>query len=429
MTRSRGDDARHCTRRALLGWAAASAALTTQRRVAAAPDRIVIRGANVLRPNDAPLVDAELVIEGEDIARIGTRQGPVDAAGVINATGKTMSAGLTDLLTTTGLVEVELEGESRDDAEGTDDPVRAAFFAADGYDPASTVVPISRTGGLTSVGIVPHGGLVSGRSAWVDLAGATRREALVKRALALHVSIDAHDMSDQRSVGTAFLRLRELFDDAALLRKNARAFDARRLRELSASRLDLEAVGDALAGSLPVAFRVDRASDIEGVLALASQYRLRALVTSGAEAWKVASQLAERSVPVITNPLMNLPGTFASRWARADNAALLHRAGVRVALTSGETHNARTLRQVAGNAVRAGMPARAALAAVTSAPAEIAGVADRYGELAKGRRANFVVWSGDPFELSTKVERVFIRGREVSLRTRQSALLERYRPR
>jgi imidazolonepropionase-like amidohydrolase len=114
--------------------------------------------------------------------------------------------------------------------------------------------------------------------------------------------------------------------------------------------------------------------------------------------------------------------------ARLDNAALLHRAGVKIALAvRGDPHNIRTLKQAAGNAVASGLPWEAALAAVTRNPAEIFGIGDRQGTLAPGKVANVVVWSGDPFETSTRVRHVFIRGREIPLRSRQTELRDRYR--
>ena len=130
---------------------------------------------------------------------------------------------------------------------------------------------------------------------------------------------------------------------------------------------------------------------------------------------------------MIVYPLLPGPVSFDHLDARDDNAALLHAAGVLVAISSDETHNARKLRQVAGNAVRAGLPYEAAIAAITSAPAIAFGLGARYGSLAKGRVANLVVWSGDPLEIGTRAVAVYVRGREVSLRTRQSELFAKYR--
>jgi len=131
-------------------------------------------------------------------------------------------------------------------------------------------------------------------------------------------------------------------------------------------------------------------------------------------------------VPVLVQPLDNIP-SYDALGIRYENAAFLARAGVKVALLETDTHNSRNLRQQAGNAVSYGMTWEQALRAVTLSPAEIFGVADRYGSLEPGKVANVVVWSGDPFEFTTGVEHVFIRGREIPLKSRQTELFERYK--
>ncbi len=388
---------------------------------AQAPRSLSIRGGTLRRPGK-PDVVADIGVIGESITSIGEA---IAGAEVLDASGKVVTAGFVDPMTRTGLVEIDLEPASDDSSHEIADPIRAAFRAADGYNPAATHIPVIRAGGITSVGVVPTGGLVPGQSAWADLAGETPRDAIGLDAMALHVSLD--DFGPKKSRGTSLLRLRELFDDAKAFAANPNAFERRQHKTEETSRLDLQAVARTLGGKLPVVFHADRASDLLAVLDLSRQLGLRAVIASAAEGWKVAEALARAKVPVIVNPLVNGPESFAARYARDDNAARLHAAGVSVCLASGETHNARKLRQVAGNAVRAGLPADAALAAVTRNPAETFGLGKRYGALEPGLVANVVVWSGDPFELSTKVEAVVVRGTRVSLRTRQTALFERYR--
>jgi len=395
-------------------------------RPAAAPLAIV--GGELRRPGQAPLKDSVVRIEGGRVRYLGHDRARVTGAAQLDARGKIVTGGLVDLLTQIGIDEVDLEPSTRDDALASDDPVRAAFRAADGYDPASSLIAIARTGGLCSAGVIPSGGLVSGQSAWADLDGRLAREALARPSLALHVVLDdgAYGSLGQ-SRGTALLRLRELLDDARLYGKSRAAYDGRRLRKLGASRLDLQVVLRALSGELPVIFHVDRASDIIGAIELGRARGLRTVIASAAEGWKVAPELAKAKVPAIVYPFDEGPRSFAALGAREDNAALLHRAGVTVALSVGDSHNARKLRQAAGNAVRAGLPAAAALDAITDAPARIVGMDRDHGAPALGRFANLAVWSADPFELSTRLQALFIRGRRVSLRTRQTALLERYR--
>lgn len=196
---------------------------------------------------------------------------------------------------------------------------------------------------------------------------------------------------------------------------------------MSASRLDLAVVGQVLAGKLPVVFHVDRASDILVVLALASEWKLRAVVASAAEGWRVAERLAAAKVPVIVNPFDDLPRSFAALHASEANAARLAAAGVVVCLSTGETHNARKLRQAAGNAVRAGLPYDDALRAVTSSPARAFGLEARYGSVEPGMLANLVLWSGDPFETRVRPTALYVRGRQIALRSRQTTLFGRYR--
>jgi imidazolonepropionase-like amidohydrolase len=159
---------------------------------------------------------------------------------------------------------------------------------------------------------------------------------------------------------------------------------------------------------------------------VAREFKLRPVIAGGAEAWKVARELAAAKVPVLVFPLAQV-SSFDALGAREDNAAKLFAAGVPVGISTGETHHARKLRQVAGNAVRSGLPHDAAIAAITRVPAEALGLGARYGTLAPGKTANLVVWSGDPLELSTHVVDVVIHGRRVPLRNRQTALFEKYR--
>jgi imidazolonepropionase-like amidohydrolase len=385
-------------------------------------------GASLLRPDALPLEGSVIVVRGERVAYVGSDAAQAHGARVVPAQGRVVTAGLCDLLTQIGLAEVLLEPSTRHDQHESKDPVRAAFQAADGYDPASSLVAVTRIAGITSVGVVPAGGLVAGQSAWIDLDGDVPERAIARPSLALHVVVDDAALGGtETSFGTVLLRLRELFDDTRAYRQKRDAYERRQLRELGASRLDYEAMARALDGKLPVVFHVDRASDILGTLALAKAHGLRAVLASAAEAWKVRRALAEARVPVVLYPFDDKPRSFAALGARADNAALLHAAGVTIALSVGSSHNARKLRQVAGNAVRAGLSLSAALDAVTAAPARIVGMDADYGTPNVGRIANLVVWTGHPFELSTRAESVVIRGRAVPLRSRQTALFERYR--
>jgi hypothetical protein len=148
-------------------------------------------------------------------------------------------------------------------------------------------------------------------------------------------------------------------------------------------------------------------------------------LAGGAEAWMVAEQLARDDVPVVLDPLVNLPNRFETLGATDQNAARLHAAGVRIAFATGDSHNARNLRQAAGNAVARGLPWDAALAAVTANGPRFFGVDDG-GTIAAGRVADLVIWDGDPFEVTSHPTQVFINGVAVPMRSRHTELRDRY---
>jgi imidazolonepropionase-like amidohydrolase len=228
------------------------------------------------------------------------------------------------------------------------------------------------------------------------------------------------------SRATAILRMREMLEDARDYAANRTAFNAAQRREYVRSRLDLEALQPVLKGQEPLVVEANRASDLLAAIRLAHEFNIRLVLMGGSEAWMVADQLAAAHVPVVVKALTDIP-TFDSLGATLENPARLAKAGVTIALATFDTHNSRTLRQEAGNAIAYGMSRDAALEAVTLTPATLWGVADRVGSLEPGKDADVVVWSGDPFELTTGPEHVFIKGREMPPDTRQTDLLKRYR--
>jgi imidazolonepropionase-like amidohydrolase len=160
---------------------------------------------------------------------------------------------------------------------------------------------------------------------------------------------------------------------------------------------------------------------------MSAEFGLRPVLLGATEGWVVADEIARARAPVLVDPLESLPARLDAPRARADNAERLRSAGVRVAFTlRGDAPLAHRLRQAAGNAVANGFPRDAALAAITRVPADVFGMRDA-GRIRRGALANLVVWNGDPLELLSWPTRMWIRGEEIPLRSRQDALTERYR--
>jgi imidazolonepropionase-like amidohydrolase len=383
-----------------------------------------------VHPVSGPEIDNGVVLlQGDTIAAVGPRSEvdvPSDARR-IDASGQVVTPGLMDAATATGLVEVSAVGSTRDNALDTDDAIRAAFRVTDGINPNSVVIPVTRLGGVTTVASTPSGGAVAGQGAVIDLHGETVDEMLVRDRAALYAAFTpgATEATGEARGGLA-MRLREAFEDARFYTENTNDYRRGATRDLSMSRLDLEALASTLDGERPLVVRAARASDIDAALRIAEEFDLDLRIEGGEEAWMRADRLAAADVPVVVKALNNLPTEFDRLGTRFDNAARLADAGVPVVISTFDTHNARTLRLEAGNAARFGMDRDAALRAVTLAPAQMLGVADTHGSLEVGKTANVVVWSGDPFEPLTTVEHVFIGGTEMPDDSRQKRLLRRY---
>lgn len=390
-------------------------------------DELLIRGGEV-HPIVGDTFEGDVLIRDGIIVGVGNALAAAPDATVIDATGMVVTPGLVEFDTQIGLIEIGAVGQTRDGNSGLRDEIRAGFQVADALNPQSSLIPIARTGGITSVVSRPYGGLLAGQSVWWDLVGDRAEQMIVQSPCTMDLFAgSAGGDSVGGSRATALLRMRELVADISAYLVDPRGFDQGRMRELSVSLVDIQALVPVLNAELPVLMRVSRQADITAWGRWADEAGIRWILANADEAWPLAEELAERGVPVVVDPLRNAPYTFESLGAREDAAAILDNAGVSVIISSGSSHNARLLRQYAGNAVRAGMDYHNALAAISLRPAQAVGLDDRYGSIEIGKIANVVVWTGDPLELSTHARHVIVRGVDTSLRTRQTRLFERYR--
>ena len=389
-------------------------------------------GAETLFINDAtvhpmgirPMMqDADILVRDGRVQALGVGLDAPSDATVIEANGRPVTPGLFAGITAHGLVEISLVEESSDDKFVEDkvggERMRPEFDVTRAYNPASTAIPVTRSEGLT----------------W-SLLGASMGDSIIG-GQGRAVSFDGGYGS---FVGDSMLFI-NIGGGAAAKSGGSRAAQWMLLEQAVAeARSELEwqpaplltPLGrTSLAGYLEggkVVFTANRASDILQVLAFAAEHGVEAVIRGGAEAWKVADQLASAGVPVVLNPLVNLPSNFDQIGARLDNAVLLHAAGVTVAFSGQATHNARKQRQAAGNAVANGLPWDTALAAITSNPASIFGLEDGHGTIEPGGPADLVIWSGDPLEVTTWADTVIIGGKRIPATSRQTLLRDRYLP-
>jgi imidazolonepropionase-like amidohydrolase len=393
-----------------------------------APNAILIRNATVHTMTSAGvLAHTDLLIKDGKIADLGQNLQSPAGAEVIDAGGKPVTPGLFGGLGHLGIEEIGLE-PSAEDYSLRLGSMRPEFDVTPAFDPESAILGVGRVGGITFAMLAPTsepgskgspgGSIIAGQGAVAQLDG-----AIVPKSHALFVDFggDANGLSGGTRAAQFMLlqqAVREVRIPKALLPGDQRLLTP-------AGRQALE---DYLGGAGPIVFDVDRASDIRQVIALAGREKLRVVIKGATEAWRVAPELAAAHIPVILNPLDDLPQNFDAVGATLENAARLNRAGVKIAfsLDDAQPHNIRKIRQTAGIAAAHGLPWEAALAAMTRNPAEIFGIAERNGSLARGRPADLVLWSGDPLEVTTLAERVFIEGKSQSMQSRQTLLRDRY---
>lgn len=391
--------------------------------VPAAAQTIAITGGTVFPVSGGRIQNGTVIIRDGRIVAVGAGVAVPAGARVVDARGKWITPGLIHTNANAGLGVAGLGGFGEGSVQGEVNP---SFNPAEGFDPAAATIPVARTGGVTTAVLGPDGSFFPGQAFAVDYDGSTVDGVVVRRGAAMVLNLSAG--SRQAGGGSragVMARVRRIFGDA--LEYSRRQADYRRdqIQELAAPARELEALLPVLRGEMPLVVLANRKIDIENALRLKREYRLRMLLFGAVEGWQVAGQIAQAGVPVLVQPLRDIPD-FDGLGARLDNATLLREAGVTVVIAQGDPGGERNLRYAAGNAVLHGMSWDDALKAITQAPATAFGLTG-YGTLEAGAVANVVVWSGDPFEFSSAAERVFVRGRESSLRTREHELRERYR--
>lgn len=377
---------------------------------------------------DGTVIDRGSVVFAHGQIQSVTVNTPIAPANAqfIDGTGKVVTPGLIESHSQLGLIEVDMEKSSVDASLSTSSMV-PAFCSSDGYHADSVRIPIARAEGITAAVIAPLGRILYGTAAWAFLdQSPITPQPLPNIALMGGVGHAAAKAAGGAR-GGVWLKLRQAFADARFYQNHRALFARGEMYGLSLAPAHLEALLPIINGTRPWVVEANRASDIMQALVFAQQEHLRLIISGGKEAWRVAPALAQARVPVIVRPSMQSPDSFDALTARDDAATILHAAGVPLIISAaiGEDNTPR-LRQEAGIAVAYGLPHSAALQAITQTPARIFGQDKATGTVQIGKRADLVLWSGDPLEVRSSAEAVWINGVAQPLITRQRVLAERY---
>jgi len=382
------------------------------------------------------LTDATVVVENGKISAIHPsteKLNNVKADKFFDAQGRILTPGLIGTMNKLGLVEVGAVARTQDAGDKKAD---ITFDASIAFNPRSTVIAYSRKGGITSNVVAPTGGesIFKGKTFSVDLTGSF--DSIMESNNAVLVDLGAKSKGS-RAYDMQLL-INKLEDaqkklakqetaKAEAKKKNSEKTDKKSKKETKKAeepKRDEKIFNAILAGTQALIVNADRATDLLALIKLKERFKLNLAIRGAADAILVSEQLAKANIAVLINATSNLPSSFDSLHASLNNAATLTAAGVKVALISDDAHNLYQLRYNAGNAVSNGLSKSKALAAVTANIADMFGL--NTGRIAVGKNADMVLWSADPFELSTKVDKMWIGGDEYSTQSRHDALRKRY---
>jgi len=371
------------------------------------------------------LTNATVVIDNGIIIAINPEEVVADVT--FDAMGKILTPGLIGSMNSLGLVEVGAVARTRDSRDKKAD---ITFDASIAFNPRSSVVPYTRKGGITSNVTAPGGGdsMFKGQTFVADLSGEFDSVYIKENAVIIDLGAKS---SGSRALNLQKLRYKledahKAITKAAKDKKAAEKEKKNGDKKKSAKepKRDEKIINALLAGEKPLIAYADRATDLLELLKLKAEFNLDLVIAGGADAILISDQLAKAKVPVIFGALDNLPSSFDSLHSSLKNTAKLTQAGITVALAINDAHNLYQLRFEAGNAVANGLTKAQALASVTANVADVFNI--DAGRIAVGKRADLVLWSADPFELSSKVDKMWIHGEERTTQSRHDELRKRY---
>lgn len=383
-------------------------------------------------PISGPVIeDGTILIRDGIIVEVGPTVVIPAGARVLDASGKSVFPGFIDANCHAGLEEINQVDATVDDLEGTD-PVTPHMRVTDAFYPESKTLGVSRVNGVVACVVSPSAtNVLSGISAVIEFSEKQIDQVILEPRAAANATLGeapkakygAKEKMPESRMGTAAL-LRMTLQKAREYGEGWTRYNDKSTRKKQkagedppppARDLTLESLQDVLAGKMPFVVTAHRVDDILTALRIAEEFGIKQnlVINQGTDAYKIADVLSREKIPVLVGPVTTQPDRMETLGARYDNAALLFKAGVTIAIQTNETHNMRNLPYEAGLAVANGLPYEEALRAITINPAKIFHVDQKVGSIEKGKRANLIIAAGDPLEPRTVIEHVFIGGEEL----------------
>jgi imidazolonepropionase-like amidohydrolase len=389
--------------------------------------KFLLQNATVVTVTKGNLTNTSVLVENGKIAQVGPN---ISSAGaeVIDCTGMFIYPGMIDSGTRLGLVEVSSVPETVDYAEvGNVTPNMQALTTVN---PNSEAIGVTRVSGVTTVLTVPTGGLFPGTAALINLNGYTPDQMYggFKAIVMNFPSSGRRGRFDRRSDEEVKKDSEKSLKEANDIWDNAKKYlDLKKSGAELQYYPEMDQLAKAISGELPLLIVVDAASDIQNAIKWVAGKNIKVIFSGVAEGWRVADEIAKAGIPVITGPVQDLPTRQSDRYDTPyANAGKMAKAGVKVALRTDEEENVRNLPFHAAFAAAYGLGKEEALKAITINPAEIFGIADQYGSVEAGKRANLVISTGDPLETSSQIHHVFIDGYLIPMSNRHIRLYQEF---
>ncbi len=390
-----------------------------------------IKGATILTPEQT-IANGTILIENGKITAVGSDVQVPAGADVLDAAGKYIIPGMIDAHCHTGVFSDGV-GWNHSDGNEMTDPVMPHLRAIDAIHPEDKAFQDLREAGVTCIGTGPgSGNLVGGQTAVVKTRGRTIEEMLVRFPVGMKMALGENPKrvygEQKRTPSTRMGNagtLREWLTKAqGYLAKKAK--HEQKLADFKAGAKDakepdpfeidlkLEALGKILTQEIPAHIHAHRADDIMTAIRIAKEFNLDLILIHATEGYKIADILAAEGVPCVPGPILISRSKYELRELNPKNAAVLSKAGVKVAIQTDQMSAVRHIRLDAAVAINEGMSDEAALRAITLTPAEILKVDDRVGSIAVGKDADLVILSAHPFDVAHgRVELVLIEGEVV----------------
>lgn len=401
------------------------------------PDVYALRGAKIVSNTAPPIENGVIVVRDGVIAALGDSNTPIPAdAEVIDATGHTVYPGFIDAFSSLGMPAQANDPAYASYERGNTHPnaqIRPERQATVLMQPDSGQLSRWRRAGFVAAHLAPPHGIISGQSAVISLSTGFAATLVVVPQTGVVMNLRGRGAFEggggyPSSLMGAIALVRQTLYDAQYQQQVWQAY----LRDPNgkprpAMNRALEALQPVLERKLPLLAIANNAEDIRRVLRIADEFNLKVVIVGGLEAAKVADELERRDVPVLLSmempePLRSYdplsPPTLTSLRNRAlayQNAAILHEKGVRFAFTTEGLGDPERLLRNIRTAIANGLPKEAALRALTLTPAELFGIQDKFGDLAVGKTASFVVVRGEIFEPRARIELVFADGKRFKI--------------